>query len=75
MPSRKRVDVPLSRKTVVDAEQSTKQMRIAHCSKATATRDLTDLRDKKILHQQSAGGRSTRYSLALGGESGSRKNF
>lgn len=41
-----------------------KYMRIAHCSKATATRDLAELRDKSILRQQSAGGRSTTYTLA-----------
>jgi Fic family protein len=44
---------------------ATKYMRIAHCSKATATRDLSELREKEILHQESAGGRSTSYSLVL----------
>ncbi len=44
---------------------ATKYMHIAHCSKATATRDLAELRDKKILRQESAGGRSTSYSIAL----------
>lgn len=43
---------------------ATKYMHIARCSKATATRDLTDLREKKILQQQTAGGRSTSYTLA-----------
>ena len=47
--------------------QATKYRRIAHCSKATATRDLAELRDKKILRPEPSGGRSTRYSLALGG--------
>lgn len=54
---------------------ATKYMRIAHCSKATATRDLTELRDKKILHPESAGGRSTSYSLALGGSQDLGKVF
>ena len=41
-----------------------KYMRISHCSKATATRDLAELREKGILRQQSGGGRSTSYDLA-----------
>jgi len=44
---------------------ATKYLRIAHCSKATATRDLADLREKEILKLQSAGGRSTSYILVL----------
>jgi Fic family protein len=43
---------------------ATKYRHIARCSKATATRDLADLRGKGILRQGSAGGRSTRYDLA-----------
>jgi Fic family protein len=42
-----------------------KYMRIAHCSKATATRDLAELREKLILRQESAGGRSTSYILVF----------
>ncbi len=42
---------------------ATKYMRIAHCSKATATRDLAELREKDVLKQQPAGGRSTSYTL------------
>ncbi len=42
-----------------------KYMRIARCSKATATRDLTDLSQKVILRMLTAGGRSTSYLLAL----------
>jgi len=41
-----------------------KYMRLVGCSKATATRDLAELREKSILRQQSAGGRSTSYTLA-----------
>ncbi len=44
---------------------ATKYMHIARCSKATATRDLSELSEKGILLQESAGGRSTSYSLAL----------
>jgi Fic family protein len=40
-----------------------KYMNIAHCSKATATRDLADLQEKKIFMPPVAGGRSTSYSL------------
>lgn len=36
---------------------------IAHCSKATATRDLRDLVAKRVLFQLPGGGRSTRYAL------------
>lgn len=54
---------------------ATKYLRIAHCSKATATRDLADLREKEILKLQSAGGRSTSYILVLKPEpSPPRKN-
>ena len=38
---------------------------ITRVSKATATRDLTDLRDKGLLRQLEGGGRSTSYVLAL----------
>ena len=41
-----------------------KYMSITKCSKATATRDLTDLRDKAILIEMDAG-RSTKYILSL----------
>jgi Fic family protein len=39
---------------------------MAGVSKATATRDLTDLLEKGCLRQLPGGGRSTRYTLALG---------
>jgi len=39
---------------------------MAGVSKATATRDLTDLMEKGCLRQLPGGGRSTRYTLALG---------
>lgn len=42
---------------------SSKWAKIAKCSKDTAIRDINDLIDKKILHKESAGGRSTNYEL------------
>jgi Fic family protein len=42
-----------------------KYMNITGCSKATATRDLTDLLEKKCLYQMNGSGRSTRYQLVL----------
>lgn len=44
-----------------------KYQNICKCSKATATRDLRDLLDKKIIRQrqESGGGRSTSYDLSL----------
>lgn len=44
---------------------STKYMKLAKCSQDTATRDINDLIDKKILKRDAAGGRSTSYSLVL----------
>lgn len=38
---------------------------ITGCSKATATRDLTDLMDLGVFRQLPGGGRSTRYELVL----------
>lgn len=46
---------------------ASKYMRISHCSKATATRDLSELREKGILQQQNAGGRSTSYAITIKG--------
>ncbi len=40
-----------------------KYMQITSCSKATATRDLTNLLEKKALKILSFGGRSTRYEI------------
>jgi Fic family protein len=42
-----------------------KYMKIAACSKATATRDLSDLLAKGCLASLPGGGRNTRYALAL----------
>ncbi|MBF0300520.1 MAG: Fic family protein [Oligoflexia bacterium] len=42
-----------------------KYMRIAACSKATATRDLSDLHKKGCINLLPGGGRSTRYELAI----------
>lgn len=42
-----------------------KYMAITDCSKATATRDLTDLLEKGALQQLPGGGRSTRYELTI----------
>ena len=42
-----------------------KYQSIAGVSKATATRDLTDLLDKGCLKKLPGRGRSTRYSIAL----------
>lgn len=44
---------------------ASKYMKIAKCSKATATRDLQDLQAKTIIIKLSAGGRSTSYELNL----------
>jgi Fic family protein len=38
---------------------------LAGVSKATATRDLTDLLEKGCLRRLAGGGRSTRYVLAM----------
>lgn len=43
---------------------ASKYMNLTHCSKATATRDLTDLADRGCL-EVFGGGRSVRYCLAL----------
>ncbi|MBF0367787.1 MAG: Fic family protein [Oligoflexia bacterium] len=45
---------------------SQKYMRIAGCSKATATRDLSDLLKKGCINTLPGGGRSTQYELAIG---------
>lgn len=42
-----------------------KYIGIAKCSKATATRDLSDLLEKNILERRQASGRSTSYDLNL----------
>ncbi len=42
-----------------------KYMAIANCSKATATRDLSDLLQKGCLTQLASGGRSTRYEVSI----------
>jgi len=42
-----------------------KYQSIAKVSKATATRDLTDLLDKGCLRKLPGGGRSTRYAIAM----------
>lgn len=42
-----------------------KYMGITGCSKATATRDLSELSDQGIFRQLSGGGRSTSYELVL----------
>ena len=42
---------------------STKWAKIEKCSADTALRDINDLVDRKILHKDPAGGRSTSYSL------------
>lgn len=44
---------------------SKKYMKIVDCSKATATRDLTDLVEKGCIHQLEGNGRNTRYELSL----------
>ena len=42
-----------------------KYMKLTKCSKATATRDLTNLMEKGCLRKLQGGGRSTRYDIAL----------
>lgn len=42
-----------------------KYMSIARCSKATATRDLQDLRETGIIHPIGGGGRSTSYAINM----------
>lgn len=44
-----------------------KYMAMAQCSKATATRDLTELLNKGCVKKLAGGGRNTRYELNLGG--------
>ena len=44
---------------------SSKWAKLAKCSADTALRDIHDLREKKILVKEQAGGRSTSYALAL----------
>jgi len=44
---------------------ATKYMKLTECSKATATRDLTDMHNKGCLTKQDGGGRSTRYDVKL----------
>lgn len=45
-----------------------KYVAITGASKATASRDLSDLLQKGALRRLPGGGRSTRYELALGSE-------
>ncbi|HPN88879.1 MAG TPA: DUF4172 domain-containing protein, partial [Candidatus Omnitrophota bacterium] len=42
---------------------SSKWAKIAKCSQDTASRDIVDLIEKKILIKEAAGGRSTSYLL------------
>jgi len=42
-----------------------KYMKLADCSKATATRDLSDLVERGAFKKQEGGGRSTRYDVKL----------
>jgi Fic family protein len=49
---------------------SSKWAKIAKCSQDTALRDITDLVNHGILVKDAAGGRSTSYSLAQTGETG-----
>ena len=42
-----------------------KYMKIAECSKATATRDLHDLVEQGCIVKLEEGGRNTRYRLVL----------
>jgi Fic family protein len=51
---------------------SSKWAKIAKCSQDTALRDILDLVNQGILAKDTAGGRSTSYSLAKIGESGGR---
>lgn len=44
--------------------KSSKWAKIAKCSADTALRDIKDLIDKRILKQESSGGRSTNYEIA-----------
>lgn len=44
---------------------ASKYQSLAKVSKATATRDLTDLLNKQCIEKRSAGGRSTRYQVLL----------
>ena len=44
-----------------------KYMSITHCSKATATRDLSNLVDKGCFYRLAGGGRNARYGLNLEG--------
>ena len=44
--------------------KSSKWAKIAKCSPDTALRDIKDLIDKGILHQEQQGGRSTNYELS-----------
>ncbi|WP_268877346.1 hypothetical protein [Vreelandella rituensis] len=50
-----------------------KYQSLAKVSKATATRDLTDLLEKDCLHKLPGGGRSTRYAVSLGQKDRERK--
>jgi Fic family protein len=38
---------------------------LTNCSKATATRDLTDMETKGVLHKMPGSGRNTRYGISL----------
>ncbi|HEU4341199.1 MAG TPA: Fic family protein [Candidatus Binatia bacterium] len=49
---------------------SSKWAKIAKCSQDTALRDILDLVNQRILVKEAAGGRSTSYSLAESGETG-----
>ncbi|MBY0403818.1 MAG: Fic family protein [Cyanobacteria bacterium] len=44
---------------------STKWAKLAHCSQDTASRDIQDLLNKKILIKDAPGGRSTSYSITI----------
>ena len=48
-----------------DGITAQKYVTIAHCSKATATRDLKELLDLKALKKHDSGGRSTAYDVNL----------
>ena len=42
-----------------------KYMKISDCSKATATRDLTALLQRRVIYLLDGGGRNTRYEILL----------
>ncbi|MBM9513602.1 Fic family protein [Desulfogranum marinum] len=53
--------------TLEGAMTTRKYAGMTNCSKVTASRDLSDLLDKKILQKTAAGGRSTSYEICLPG--------